>query len=165
MPTIHLETIIEANQRIVFDLSRSIDLQANFTNFSNERAVAGRTTGLISLNETVTWYGKHLGFWQHLTSKITDFDPPRFFVDEMQKGAFKSLRHEHHFIGVGETTLMRDIFIFESPYGFLGKLANIIFLKKYMTNFLKRRNKVIKEVAESGRWREILPQNPNLYGK
>lgn len=159
MPVITLETPIKANPFLVFDLSRSIDLQSKYVTGSDEKAVAGRTCGLINLGETVTYSGKHLGVRQQLTSKLTEFDRPHFFADEMQKGAFKSLRHEHHFNATEEGTLMRDVFDFESPLGILGKFANTLFLKSYMTNFLKNRNKVIKEFAETGRWREVLPEN------
>lgn len=163
MPIIRLHTPIKANREIVFDLSRSIDLQSKFVTGSNERAVAGRTGGLIGLDETVTWRGKHLGVWQHLTSRITEFDRPSFFVDEMEKGAFKSLRHEHHFTPMEGGTMMKDVFNFQSPLGILGKLANKLFLTSYMTNFLKERNRTIKEYAESGRWKEVLPENDQLY--
>ncbi|UJH90595.1 hypothetical protein LZ575_17685 [Antarcticibacterium sp. 1MA-6-2] len=74
-----------AKQQIVFDLARNIDFQSRMVMTSNEKAVGGRTSGLIGPGETVTWYGKHLGVWQHLTTKITDFDEPHFFADEMVK--------------------------------------------------------------------------------
>jgi hypothetical protein len=45
---------------------------------------------------------------------------------------------------------MKDVFDFESPLGVLGKLANVLFLKSYMTKLLVERNRVIKEVAENG---------------
>ena len=163
MPIIKLQTPIKANRNIVFDLSRSIDLQSKFVTGSNEKAVAGRMSGLIGIGETVTYRGKHLGVWQYLTSKITDFNRPHFFADEMKKGAFKSLRHEHYFIATEEGTMMKDVFDFQSPLGILGKLANTLFLKSYMTNFLKNRNKTIKEFAESGRWKELFPENNREY--
>lgn len=163
MPVIRLDTPIKANRFIVFDLSRSIDLQSKYVTSSNEKAVAGRTSGLIALDETVTYRGKHLGVRQNLTSRITDFDRPHFFADEMEKGAFKSLRHEHYFIATDEGTVMKDVFNFQSPLGILGKLANSLILKSYMTNFLKNRNRVIKEFAESERWKEILPGNDENY--
>jgi hypothetical protein len=46
---------------------------------------------------------------------------------------------------------MKDIFIFESPFGMLGEMVNYLFLGRYMTHLLKQRNKVLKEAAESGR--------------
>jgi ligand-binding SRPBCC domain-containing protein len=163
MPVIKLDTFIKANRYIVFDLSRSIDLQSKYVTSSNEKAVAGRTSGLIGPDETVTWRGKHLGVWQQLTSRITEFDRPHLFVDEMQKGAFKSLRHEHHFIATEGGTLMKDVFVFQAPLGILGKLANKLFLKSYMTNFLKNRNRTIKDFAESERWKEVLHADEELY--
>jgi len=74
----------------------------------------------------------------------------------MQKGIFKSLRHEHYFIEENQITIMKDVFMFESPLGILGKIVNRIILERYLTSFLQERNFVIKQVAESGKWRDIL---------
>ncbi|WP_343625326.1 SRPBCC family protein [Flavobacterium lindanitolerans] len=90
MPRICLKTAITAPLDVVFDLSRSIDLHTISTEQTQEKAVSGKTSGLIGLNDTVTWRAKHLGFTQHLTSKITDYNRPSFFADEMIKGAFKN---------------------------------------------------------------------------
>jgi ligand-binding SRPBCC domain-containing protein len=148
MPTIELNTIINAPIERCFDLSRDIDIHVASTAHTGERAIAGRTSGLIQLGETVTWRAKHFGIWQNLTSKITGFNAPSFFADEMVSGAFKSFRHEHHFTVDDKQTIMRDVFMFESPLGVLGKLANWLFLKSYMTGLLVKRNKVIKQEAE-----------------
>ena len=56
----------------------------------------------------------------------------------------------------GGEVIVKDIFVYQSPLGFLGKFADFLFLKKYMTNFLIERNKVIKEYAESDKWKQIL---------
>src|ERR1700744_4744274 len=98
MPKIELTTRINAPIDKVFDLARSIDLHMESTKQTGEQAIAGKTSGLIELGESVTWRAKHFGIWQSLTSKITEFDQPNFFVDEMVKGAFKSFRHQHHFL-------------------------------------------------------------------
>ena len=149
MPTIELFTQINAPIEIVFDLSRSIDLHMESTKQTGERAIAGRTSGLIGLGETVTWRAKHFGIWQNLTSKITEYQYPDYFVDEMVSGAFKSFRHEHHFSTIDGQTLMKDLFVFESPFGLFGKFFNWLVLKKYMTGLLVERNRVIKEAAET----------------
>ena len=157
MPKIVIETVINSNDiQVVFNLIRSIDLHKISTDSTNEEAIAGKTSGLISLGESVTWKAKHLGFVQELTSKITDFNSPYFFADEMVKGAFKSFRHEHHLAKLENTIIVKDVFDYVSPYGILGKLADILFLKNYMQKFLKKRNKVIKEYAENGKWKEVL---------
>ena len=148
MAKIVLNTIINAPIEKVFDLSPSIDLHIESTKQTGEQAIAGRTSGLIELGETVTWRAKHFGIWQSLTSKITDYSHPIFFADEMVNGAFKSFRHEHHFSVIEGGTLIQDIFVFESPLGVLGKLANLLFLEKYMSDLLLERNRVIKQTAE-----------------
>jgi ligand-binding SRPBCC domain-containing protein len=158
MPTIHLETRIRTSDiHRVFDLVRSIDLHIITTAKTNERAIAGKTSGLISLGETVTWRAKHLGFTQELTSIITDFDPPTFFADEMKEGIFHSFRHEHHLSQENEHVIIRDIFTYTSPLGWLGRLADFLFLKKYMKTLLEERNQIIKEYAETEKWKQVLP--------
>ena len=115
---------------------------------TGERAIGGRTSGLLELGETVTWRARHLGVWQTLTSKITEFDYPNSFTDVMVEGAFKSFTHEHVFYAVEDQTAMKDIFTFESPFGLIGKIANRLVLRRYMTRFLEERNGVLKETAE-----------------
>lgn len=156
MPRIELKTKIKAEKEIVFDLSRSIDLHKISTEHTNEKAVDGKTSGLISEGEWVTWRAKHFGVYQNMTSKITEFYRPDFFADEMVKGAFKSFRHEHHFKEFNGGTLMTDYFDYKSPFGFLGNLADKLFLKKYMKDLLEKRNQTIKEFAESKRWKEVI---------
>ncbi|MGB0523670.1 MAG: SRPBCC family protein [Flammeovirgaceae bacterium] len=148
MPLIELKTIISAPIKLVFDLSRDIDFHQSSMKTSKEQAIAGVTTGLIELDESVTWRAKHFGIWQHLTSKITVFNSPYYFADEMQKGAFKAFRHEHIFTRQDHQTIMIDRFHFESPLGILGKMANILFLTKYMTKLLRTRNEQLKVEAE-----------------
>lgn len=148
MPRIELLTEINAPIEKCFDLARSIDLHMESTKQTGEKAISGKTNGLIGLGETVTWRAKHFGIWQTLTSKITEFDCPNFFVDEMVKGTFKSIRHEHHFSAADGGTLMKDIFVFESPLGILGGWFNQLILTCYMTRLLEERNRVIKKTAE-----------------
>lgn len=156
MPVIRIETKINAPIERVFDLARSIDLHTKSASESNEEAIGGRTSGLINLGETVTWRAKHLGVRQTLTSKITIFERPFHFRDSMQRGIFKRIDHDHFFEEIDGGTLMRDVFDYDAPFWFLGKLADILFLEKYMTNFLIERNRLIKEIAESEKWREYV---------
>ncbi len=146
MPRIELQTKINAEKWIVFNLSRSIELHKVSTEHTNEKAIAGKTEGLIELNESVTWKAKHFGIYQKLTSKVTALEFPNYFVDEMVNGAFKKFRHEHHFTDSDNTVVMRDVFDYESPLGYLGKLADFFFLKNYMIKLLQKRNLIIKPV-------------------
>ena len=156
MPTILLETTIHAPIAICFDLSRSLELHMLSTSKTHEKAVGGRLSGLISLNETVTWRAKHFGIYQHLSVRITQMNKPFSFTDEMIKGAFKIMKHQHTFETFQNDTIMRDHFYFESPLGILGHLFNYVILTNYMRTFLIERNRIIKLVAENGDYKKYI---------
>lgn len=149
MPVILLRTRVAAPPTRCFDLARDVDLHQRSTAASRERAVAGVTSGLLGPGDEVTWEATHFRVRQRLTSRITEFEPPRRFVDEMVKGAFRRFRHEHQFLAVEGGTEMVDIFDYTSPLGPLGSFADRLFLRRYMTRFLLDRNAYLKREAES----------------
>jgi ligand-binding SRPBCC domain-containing protein len=149
MPTFILRTQINAPVDRCFDLARSIDLHLDTMKHTGEIAIAGVTSGLIGLNETVTWKARHFGVVMTLKSKITECSHPEIFADEMVAGPFKMMKHRHVFEQKEDYTLMTDEFMYQSPLGILGKVADALFLKKYMQNLIEHRNQVIKQKAES----------------
>ncbi|TAH05335.1 MAG: cell division protein [Sphingobacteriales bacterium] len=156
MPLIHLTTFIAAPPQRVFDLSRSIDLHKKAMAHTKEEAVAGTTTGLIGLNETVTWKAKHLAKQRILKVKISQLQPYNSFTDEMVSGDFKTMKHEHYFKPTDNGTLMIDLLSFESPYGGLGSMFNKLYLTRYLQKLLEQRNTVIKQYAETEKWKQLL---------
>ena len=149
MPSILLETIVYARPPAVFDLARDVDFHQRSAAQTGEVAVGGVTAGLLELGDSVTWRATHFGVRQKLTAKITEFDRPRMFVDEMVSGAFKSFRHEHRFEAREDgMTLMTDVFTFASPFGLIGSVVDSLFLKRYMQKFLETRNRAISEHFE-----------------
>ncbi len=156
MPVLEISTLIRAPRERVFDLARSVDAHQDSTGGTQERAVAGVTTGLIGLDGVVTWEARHFGIRQRLSVRITAFDRPRHFQDTLVSGAFSSMVHDHWFNEQPDGTLMRDRFEFTSPLGILGKIANGLFLTSYMRAFLVRRNAVLKQLAESEGWRRYI---------
>lgn len=158
MPIIKLETKINAPIERVFDLARSIDLHKDSMSKYNEKAVAGVTSGLIKMDETVTWEATHFYVRQNLTSKITAFDRPRYFRDSMVSGAFARFDHDHYFVKTNVTTTVRDIFDYDSPLGILGNIADLLFVESHLREMLEERNRLIKHLAESDEWRKFLPE-------
>lgn len=148
MTTIKLLTQIKAPIDKCFDVARDIKIHELSTKDTNERAIAGKTSGICELNDEITWEATHFYIRQRLTVKITQLNQPTFFEDIMLKGAFKSMRHEHHFKQVDKDTEMTDIFIYEVPFGLLGHWFDQLILKTYMTKFLMTRNEIIREVSE-----------------
>ncbi len=122
----------------LFDLSLSIDEHVASMGQTAERAIAGVTTGLIGLGETVTWRARHFGVWFVMTSRITCLERPTRFVDEQVRGPFRSFHHEHVFTQVGETTVMEDTVSVASPI--FGRLAERAVLVPYLRRLIRRRN-------------------------
>jgi ligand-binding SRPBCC domain-containing protein len=148
MTALRLVTLIRAPVDVCFDLARSVDAHVASTARTREVAVAGVTSGLLTLGDEVTWEATHFGVRQRLRVRITAFEPPRTFTDEMVTGAFRRMRHVHTFEATPDGTVMTDEFDFEAPLGPLGWLAEVLVLKRYMTGFLLRRNVVLKSAAE-----------------
>ena len=148
MTKIELQTVINAQIQTVFDLNRNIDVHKLSTSKSKETAIDGVTAGLINKGETVTWRGKHFGFYLTHTSIISEMETPTQFIDEMIKGRFKSFKHTHTFYLQDGKTIMEDKIEYETPFGIFGKIFAKIMLKNHLTVFIKERNEYIKNLAE-----------------
>ncbi|TAA69216.1 SRPBCC family protein [Planococcus salinarum] len=148
MPTITHEIYIDAPVEVCFNLTRNVDVHTETTAKTKERAVAGVTSGLMEKGDSVTWEATHFGVKQKLTAKIIEMDRPHRFTDIMVKGAFHSFTHTHEFIEKGSGTIMRDRFDYRSPLGILGKIADRLFLEKYMNRFIAERALALKRIAE-----------------
>jgi ligand-binding SRPBCC domain-containing protein len=156
MPVIHLTTFIAAPKHVVFDLSRHIGLHKISQQDNMEEAIGGVTSGLINKGESVTWKAKHVFKTRLMTIQITDMIVSDFFEDVMTKGDFKTYTHKHHFKPVHNGTIMIDELHFESPYGTIGKIFNRVYLTAYIKKLLEKRNKTIREYAESHKWEALL---------
>jgi len=135
-----------------FDLARSVEAHTASARSTAERAVAGKTSGLLALGDEVTWRGRHCGVTQDFTSRITAFDPPVLFRDEMVRGAFASLVHDHTFTAIAGGTRMVDVVVYRAPFGPLGRLAEVTLLTAYLRRFLIARAEFLKRAAEGQAW-------------
>lgn len=149
MSIINITTKIKAPIQIVFDHARNIDTHQKSASNTSEVAIAGTTHGLINKGETVTWRGKHFGFFLQHQSIISQMELYSYFVDEQLKGHFKSFKHQHFFEEIDGQTIMKDVMEYETPFGIFGKLFDLLFLKRHLTNFLIERNACLKLVSET----------------
>ena len=104
--------------------------------------------GEVEANDIVVWEAKYFTRVQHITLKVTEFNNPTLFVDEMVQGKFKVYKHEHIFQESDNITIMIDKLYFESSWGFIGNFLDKFFLKKNITKTLILRNKILKKKAE-----------------
>ena len=149
MTTIKLHTTINTPIETVFNNCRNIDLHTKSAYQTNEKAIDGKTSGLIKKGETVTWKGKHFGFYVKHQSIISEMQYPSYFVDEQLNGKFKKFKHKHTFKRENNSVLMIDELVYEVPFGIIGKLFDKLLLKNHLTQFIIQRNKFIKSISEA----------------
>jgi len=147
MSTFRIVTELAAPMEACFDLSRSIDLHLESMLASDERAVAGVTSGLIGAGEEVTWEARHFGVTWRMTSRIVAFDPPNRFVDEMVRGPFLAFSHEHLFEAWPTGTRMVDVITFRTPLAILTERVVGLYLRRLM----RIRNEAIQLKAQGAR--------------
>lgn len=168
MQTIRLMTWVDAPVERCFKLSLSVDLHVISARRTGERVVAGVGTGLMGLNQTVTWSARHFGRRFHHTSLMDAWRPFSYFRDVMVEGAFETFVHEHHFAVMDDGTRIRDELRFAAPMGSLGLVAEKLILRRHLIRLLKRRNALIKQVAESEMWSRFVgdatPAEGDPYG-
>ena len=160
MVTIEEFTIMRAPIERCFDLARSVEVHLAGNVHSGEQAVAsaGISSGLVGMAQRVTWRAKHFGVWHNLTSEITGMDRPAWFQDTMIHGIFRLMKHDHFFRALSrDETEMKDVFCFAAPLPMLGRVAEVVLLRRYMEALLRERNAVIREIAESSEWQRYLP--------
>jgi ligand-binding SRPBCC domain-containing protein len=159
MPTITLETQINAPIELCFDLARNAALHPHTVPSTEERLVYSPRQ-LLELGDEVTFSGKHFGIRQQVTGKITAYQRPDHFRDEMKAGIFKSFSHDHYFQSADGGTVVRDVFTFACPLGAIGKLADPL-VERHMRRFLEERNRYFRIASEylaSCRQAILLPQ-------
>ena len=158
---VRFEEITQINAPVerCFDLARNVEvhLAGNVHWGETALAIGGVTSGMIGMGQRVTWRAKHFGIRQRLTSEITAMERPVYFQDTMMQGAFRFMQHDHLFHSLPSAqTEMKDVFTFAAPLPVLGRLAEIVVLRRYMHALLRERNAEIKRIAESTDWRGYL---------
>lgn len=77
------------------------------------------------------------------TSRITALEFPTSFTDEQVSGPFKAFRHVHEFQSLATGSIMTDRVEFTAPFGFLGRLAENLFLRRYLMRLISNRGRFL----------------------
>jgi len=85
-------------------------------------------------------------------ARITEFEGNHYFADVQDKGPFKNWHHRHEFLadtrdGVAGT-LVRDAIDYQVGFGFIGAIANALFIRRQMqATFAQRQQTLPKLLA------------------
>lgn len=91
-----------------------------------------------------------LGIPMYWMTEITHVKDKQFFVDEQRFGPYQLWHHQHHFKIVEGGVEMTDIVHYRNPLGFLGNIANTLFVKAQLKKIFEFRFKVVEDLF--GKW-------------
>lgn len=91
-----------------------------------------------------------LGIKMTWVTEITHIEEGKYFVDEQRAGPYKVWHHEHFLREENGEVVMSDIVTYVPPYGFLGAIANSLFIRKQLKSIFDYRfQAVVKEFGAS----------------
>lgn len=80
-------------------------------------------------------------------TEITQVKDEQFFIDEQRFGPYKMWHHEHWFEELSEgKTLMKDKISYKIPFGFLGHIAQSVFIKRQLKNIFEHRYSTLEKL-------------------
>lgn len=89
-----------------------------------------------------------LFFHVHWRTLISTHEPPHRFVDEQLRGPYLFWHHTHTFEEKEGGTLISDEVRYVLPFGFLGRIAHKLLIKKQLDNIFAFRADIIKNIFE-----------------
>jgi ligand-binding SRPBCC domain-containing protein len=86
------------------------------------------------------------GIKMNWMTEITHVKEKEYFIDEQRFGPYALWHHQHHFKEVEGGVIMTDIVNYAIGYGFIGRIANSLLVKKKLQEVFDYRATVIGEI-------------------
>lgn len=93
-----------------------------------------------------------LGIRTKWMTEITHVQNKEYFVDEQRLGPYKMWHHQHKIQPVAGGVLMTDIVTYIPPFGWLGAIANSLFIRKKLKQIFDFRTTAVETAF--GKWKE-----------
>ena len=87
-----------------------------------------------------------LGIKMTWVTEITHVQEGAYFVDEQRVGPYALWHHEHFIEPIKGGVLMRDIVSYQPPMGFLGALANKLFIRRQLKGIFEYRYQAVEKM-------------------
>jgi ligand-binding SRPBCC domain-containing protein len=114
--------------------------EMNFTILSGtERSIFA---GQIIQYKVTPFIGIRIGW----VTEITHVKEKKYFVDEQRYGPYSLWHHKHFLKKIKGGVEIEDIIDYKIPFGILGKLAHILFVKNKLKNIFKYRESKLIEI-------------------
>ncbi|MCH2023784.1 MAG: SRPBCC family protein [Saprospiraceae bacterium] len=87
-----------------------------------------------------------LGLKMNWLTEITQVKELKFFVDEQRIGPYSIWHHQHFLEPLDQGVLMKDIVSYVPPFGYLGDIANTLFIRRKLDSIFKYRKEVLEKL-------------------
>jgi len=90
-------------------------------------------------------------------TRITEYDPPRKFVDEQEYGPYTFWRHQHTFEETADGTKVKDEVQYTLPFGFLGRLVHAMIVRRQLLAIFRYRQRELEKMFGTGARQLVAP--------
>ena len=86
-----------------------------------------------------------LGIPMTWVTEITHVVDKKYFIDEQRIGPYALWHHQHIIEPSGQGVLMTDIISYKPPLGFLGSIANALFIRRQLEGIFAYRKEALRK--------------------
>lgn len=142
---------LEASQELNISLSLAWDYFSSPNNLSNITPpkmgfdITSKVDRKVYQGQIITYKVSPVSFVKtNWVTEITAVKDQQYFIDEQRFGPYAMWHHEHFFESLPNgNTLMKDKISYKIPFGFLGSIAQNLFVKKQLLAIFEYRKEVL----------------------
>ena len=142
---------LEASQELNISLSLAWDYFSSPDNLSNITPpkmgfnITSKVDRKVYQGQIITYKVSPVSFMKtNWVTEITAVKDQEYFIDEQRFGPYAMWHHEHFFeVLPNGNTLMKDKISYKIPFGFLGSIAQTLFIKKQLLSIFEYRKEVL----------------------
>ena len=86
-----------------------------------------------------------LGIKMNWLTEITQVREGEYFIDEQRVGPYALWHHQHWLEDTAEGKMLRDIVTYAPPFGFLGRIANSLMIRKKLKEIFAYREQAVNK--------------------
>lgn len=143
--TLKRSQTIPLDREVVFEFFKKPENLSRLTPASLDFKILTPFPIKMEKGKLIDYTIKVAGIRQRWTTLITEYEPPHRFVDEQIKGPYSFWHHTHTFEACDGGTKVTDEVRYSISLGFIGRLANFLFVRRQLESIFKYREKVIQE--------------------
>ena len=87
-----------------------------------------------------------MGIKMTWVTEITHVKEKEYFVDEQRIGPYALWHHEHKLTSIEGGVLMEDTISYKPPLGFLGAMANALFIRRQLKGIFTYREQAVERI-------------------